>query len=81
MDRGLGASGLQIIEVGDGSKKMEMRNIPKATRLSVQMNIKNEKNKVTQSCETIAMETMLVSRKKFVRQKMIVIWVLSNWKR
>jgi len=44
MDRGLGASGLQIIEVRDGSKRMEMRNIPKATRLSVQMNIKNEKN-------------------------------------
>ena len=39
-----GASGLQVVEVGNGNKGTEMGNIPKVTRLSVQMNIKNEKN-------------------------------------
>lgn len=33
-------------------------------RLSAQMNIKDEKNQMTQSCEAIAIETILVSRNK-----------------
>lgn len=36
MVRGPGASGLQIIEVGNGSKGMEMRKIPKVSRLSIE---------------------------------------------
>lgn len=47
---------------------MKMRDIPKEkmTRLYVQMNIKNEKNQTTQSCEAVARETVLVSRNRFV---------------
>lgn len=47
---------------------MKMRAIPKAklTRLYVQMNIKNEKKQMTQSCEAVARETILVSRNRFV---------------
>lgn len=70
-------------EAGNASKGMEMKNIPeeKVMRLSVQMNVKNEKNQMTQNVVAIAMKIMLVSKKnKFVRQKMILIWVLANWK-
>lgn len=61
-----------------------MRNIPKekVTRLNVLMNIKNEKNQMTQSCEAVARETTLVTRNKCdyenLKQKMIMIWALST---
>lgn len=59
---------------------MEVTNEHNVPTTNVQMNTKNEKNQVTQSFETVAMKTMLVSRNKFVRQKMIIILVPSSWK-